>query len=576
MITYEASAVIVGMNAGTCSGDGDAMRRMASRSRTLRARRALFRADRSGRRPAAPTGRGVRGRRYHGPLPKIIALTLTSIVTIGMVAWALTPRAADPPAPPLNAVFLGDSYTVGIGGDGADWPTTVSDELGWESTNLAAGGTGYVTEAGMAGCGKEHCGAYLEQSAAIVGAPDVIIVAGGRNDPSTDIAAAAATLFASLQKEHPDALIIALSPWTDDAPLNDAFTAKISAVRTAAEEAGIIYIDTGQPFVGHPDLISADGIHPNSAGYAKLSALLTPLLAKATGRQAATAIEEPAATSETDRQDEVRAALRMKSWPQLVPAVADLGERARVPEWIEDRCLDVSESNVDECAYGDLRATQLVALLGDEHAISYLPTLRAAFPERRIQSLTLQQCPAAPVAVQVLTPEGPTGYTACDEHRAWSLNWIEEHDPQTVVIVDAWSTPVRMAGDDTVTKLREYKTALTRAVEQIAAMGSRVVVLASPPPGENLVTCRTAANTPADCVRTMPGSYSDWTKTSDDAIAQADVDGAGFIRTGRWFCATGSCPSFIADVAVFADGSHLTDAAARALAPLLSQAFTAP
>lgn len=518
--------------------------------------------------------RNPRGWRHPGPAPKIVALALTSVLTLGTAAWALTPHSSDTPTSSPDVVFLGDSYTVGIGSEGPDWPTTVSGALGWNAVNLAAGGTGYLTEAGVAGCGKEHCGAYLEQSASIEGEPDIIVVSGGRNDVGDGLEAAATALFTSLQERYPESTVIALSPWTDDDPPAEALTAATTAIRSAAEAAEVAYIDTGQPFVGHADLISADGVHPNAAGYAALSALLTPMLAEATGYTPTGTGSVPAASA-TARQDQVREALRMKEWPELTPAVDELGDDARVPEWTNDHCLDVSESNADSCVYGDKDSTELVALLGDSHAISYMPTLREAFPDRRIQSLTLQQCPAAPVDVLVRTSQGSSAYPECDEHRKWTTQWLESHTPHTVVIVDTWDTPTRMPGDDTVAKLRDYKAALTGYVDQLSAMGSKVVVLVSPPPGENLVDCKTPTSSPKDCIRTTPRTYSEWAKATEDAVPQTQVATAQVVRTDTWFCATGSCPAFVAGVATFADGNHLTDAAARALGPLLVQALSA-
>lgn len=513
-----------------------------------------------------------RGWLRHGPIPKVVALTVTTLVTVGVTVWALAPHADTRVSPP-EAVFIGDSYTAGVGSDGPDWPTTVAAALGWKVQNLAAGGTGYATEAGMNGCGREHCGAYLEQSTSITGKPDIIIVAGGRNDANDAIGAAALELFTALRAKHPDATIIALSPWADDDEPNEGFAVKTAAVSKAAGDAGVTYIDTGQPFVGQAELISSDGIHPNAAGYARLASVLIPKLAAATGQ--APPAELFATTTASARQDQVREALRAKKWPELTPAVDALGDDARVSEWVEDRCLDVDERAVARCGYGDEGAGERIALLGDAHAISYMPALRGAFPDRRIQSLTLQQCPAAPVAVQVRTSKGFSDYPECDAHRGWAQEWIDAHKPKTVVIVDAWDTPTRMPGDDPVAKLREYKIALTGLVGRLADEGARVVVLTSPPPGESLVDCKTPASTPADCVSTMPRTYSEWTKVGEDAVTAADASDAVFVRTDAWFCSIGSCPAFVGGIATFADGSHLTEAASRAISPLLLQSLSA-
>jgi len=495
-------------------------------------------------------------------MPKIIVLVITSIITVGVCAWALMPRP-DAPArvsTSSQAVFLGDSYTVGIGGDGPKWPTTVAAALGWKPVNLALGGTGYVAESGVNGCGKEHCGNYLEQAAKITGTPEVIIIAGGRNDTADKIGAGALALFTKLKAKHPKSKIIALSPWTDAAPPAAPFTAKVNAVKKAADDAGITYVDTGQPFVGHP----------NTAGYLALSTLLTTKLAEATGRPAPEDTPTPVSASEA-RQELIRDALRQKTWPELTPAISALGEGARVPEWIEDECLNVDDSNVDDCAYGDTESAQQVALLGDAHAIGYLPALREAFAKQRVQSLTMQNCPAAAVTVRIRTPQRLAPYPECADHRAWVADWVSEHKPQTIVIVDAWDTPNRMPGDDTAAKLREYKAALTAEVQQFAETGATVVVLASPPPGRVLQDCKD----PADCVRTPPSAYSDWATVSADAVTQAGAPTALFVRTDSWFCATGSCPSFVGGIALFADGTNLTAPAAKAVAPLLAQAIAA-
>lgn len=538
------------------------MRGMATQPR---ARRARDEVSRAARRPAAAR-RTTRGSWRHGAMPKIALISVTSIVTIGAAAWALLPGAADAPAPPAKVVILGDSYTVGVGGDGTAWPSTVATELGWEVVNLAAGGTGYATDAGMAGCGREHCGDYLEQSKAIAEAPDVIITAGGRNDSSKLIGAAALKLFTSLHERFPKAKIIAISPWADDDPPTAGLTESTTALRAAAEKAGVDYVDSGQPFVGHPELISADGIHPNAAGYARLSAVLAPLLAKATGHVPVTV--DPDA-SVTQRQVQVREALRAKQWPQLTPA--RLGQEALASEWVTDDCADVSAETADDCAYGPEEPTGLVALLGDEHAISYMPALRAAFPDRRIQSLTMRACPAAPVEMIV---DADDTTAACAAHRTWATGWVETHTPQTIFVVDAWDTTSRMTGDDDVAKLRGYKSALTGLVRRLAAEDARVVVLASPPPGADLSKCRTATSSPTVCVRTMPRSYSDWAKAAGDAVTQSTIADALFVRTDRWFCATGSCPAFVAGAFTLADGSHLTEQASRALAPLLVHALS--
>lgn len=520
-------------------------------------------------------------RRWQAGLPvKLTAIGTTSVAAIAMTAWAMMPQT-----PPVaqggtpDVVFLGDSYTAGIGSDGLSWPEMVSGSLGWTPINLAAGGTGYATEAGMKGCGREHCGTYLEESEKIVAAPAAIVIAGGRNDTSAKVGAAASELFASLKERFPTSTIVVLSPWTDDDAPSAGLKKTITAVADAAKDAEVVYVDTGQPFEDKPDLISDDGVHPNEAGYRALANELLPLLATATGGVGGRPTIDPGegeTTALAIRTGQLQAALRTTEWPELVPAVDVLGTAARVPEWVDDKCLDVDEISVDRCVYGTPDADSTVALLGDSHAISYMPTLREAFGDRRIQSLTLQQCPAVPVAVELRTSQGSSDYPECTTHREWVSQWITDNTPDTIVIVDTWDTASRMSGaDDETVKLADYREELSETITELSQYTSEIILLASPPPGLNLVDCKTPLSSPDDCARSAPRAYAPWVSTLASGLADADESTAQLIKTENWFCVSGRCPAFVGDTALYADGNHLTDRSARALAPLLLEALEA-
>ncbi|SDB80377.1 Lysophospholipase L1 [Raineyella antarctica] len=178
-------------------------------------------------------------------------------------------KASDPSAP--TAVFIGDSYAAGAGGDGTTWTGLVAEKMGWNETNLARGGTGYVTSVSgpgaQAACGLDSCPAYpgmVKEAAAAD--PAVIVVSGGRNDGSSSVTNAAATLYLDLHKAAPKARIIVVSPLWDDDPVPADLTGTKQGVRVAANAAGVQYLDIGQPLTGRADLVAPDGVHPNAAG----------------------------------------------------------------------------------------------------------------------------------------------------------------------------------------------------------------------------------------------------------------------------------------------------------------------
>lgn len=221
---------------------------------------------------------------------KLALLGLTAAATIALSVIALNPpmraeststyvkpttTATPAAAPPPSAVFIGDSYTAGAGSsDPAQlFPTIVGKAQGWAVTNLGRGGTGYLAASGPLGCGLDYCPNYREMIEAAKDAnPSIIIVSGGRNDLNmTGLYDQVSGFYADLRASFPDATIRATAPlWDDDEPAPEL--EELGAqVKSAVESVGGEYLEIGQPIVGNPDLVSADGIHPNDAGYAAIA-----------------------------------------------------------------------------------------------------------------------------------------------------------------------------------------------------------------------------------------------------------------------------------------------------------------
>jgi lysophospholipase L1-like esterase len=219
----------------------------------------------------------------------VAGIVIAAFLSSGVIVRGETPRytppsdAASPtiPAPMPLAVFIGDSYTQGAGGGGVRWPTLVGDAHGWDVDNLGLGGTGYIKTSDENGCGRPYCGTYGQTIDEIVGSPRYIVVAGGRNDiglPTADVAAAADGLFGELRERYPDAMIFVMAPWFDDDAPPPSAGEFAQAIQAAALENEVVYLDSGQPLLGRTDLISADGVHPNAAGYQALAAAVTAVL----------------------------------------------------------------------------------------------------------------------------------------------------------------------------------------------------------------------------------------------------------------------------------------------------------
>jgi lysophospholipase L1-like esterase len=178
-----------------------------------------------------------------------------------------TPRPVAPTERRLVAVFIGDSYTQGSG----KWPGMVAKAHRWKMVNLARGGTGYGTrltgKAALAGCGRDECPDFVEMAdVAIKREPDVVVVAGGRNDGGARIDKAPRTLFQKLREGLPNARIIAVQPMWDATPYPDFLVRYGAVIRQEVEAVNGEYVKIGSPLADRQDLVKKDGVHPNIEG----------------------------------------------------------------------------------------------------------------------------------------------------------------------------------------------------------------------------------------------------------------------------------------------------------------------
>lgn len=213
-------------------------------------------------------------RRVFGPILMIAAL-------IGVPgAYGIAGAAA-----PEQVAIIGDSYTAGTteGGIGPRaWPQVAWQLLAAQGvevdTDVAAeGGAGY----GQPGDRGSVFGDLL--SAAVRRNDALVVFFGSRNDQSVDPlrfpALAADTLQLARFSAPAAKLLVIGPPWpTADAP--PAVLRLRDSLRDQAVAAGATFIDPIAEgwFVGRPDLIAPDGVHPTDAGHAYLASRIAPLI----------------------------------------------------------------------------------------------------------------------------------------------------------------------------------------------------------------------------------------------------------------------------------------------------------
>lgn len=208
----------------------------------------------------------------------VLALALVVTVTTGLwheesesTGGPITPiRQTDPDAP--HALWIGDSYTVGLGTDGPakGYPCLVSDAFGWTCQLDAQSGTGFVNSGHRANEAYAAVGERLGRTGEAF-EPDLVVVDAGRNDwraaPATLRRAAVAYLDRT-RATFPDAELVVMLPFLAGDNGVD-YTQIDRIVRTAARGVQATVVDTTSPGWKRMvrSLATVDAIHPDAASH---------------------------------------------------------------------------------------------------------------------------------------------------------------------------------------------------------------------------------------------------------------------------------------------------------------------
>ena len=211
----------------------------------------------------------------------LLALAGTAVVLLLRGGPADDPQVAtspSPAAPPstTEVVFLGDSWTVGVGASrGRGYAPLAAERLGWAYELLGISGSGYL--AGGAG------GPYADRVEEAVGLePDLVVVQGSLNDSGADPEAldrATADTLRRLRAAAGDRTAILVVGAPDTPGTDPAVIARInSAIAAAAAAARLPFVDPARAGWTDPadPGIWADPVHPDDAGHRLVAEALVP------------------------------------------------------------------------------------------------------------------------------------------------------------------------------------------------------------------------------------------------------------------------------------------------------------
>lgn len=171
--------------------------------------------------------------------------------------------------------FIGDSICAGADDNlkvYQRWPQMVSQKLNWFSINACVGGSGYINPGPDS---KDTYKQSFEKLTLKLLKPNFIVVEGGGNDIGSSvesISTAACGLYAKIRKKYPSAKLIVMTPFygVSEAP---PVVGEVEEVikECASKYQAHLLTDVRKWLQDHPELLIADGTHPNGKGHALIA-----------------------------------------------------------------------------------------------------------------------------------------------------------------------------------------------------------------------------------------------------------------------------------------------------------------
>ncbi|ETT27001.1 putative lipoprotein [Rhodococcus aetherivorans] len=197
----------------------------------------------------------------------VAALTLilaTALTTASVIALRSDVEAAS--APPLHIAVVGDYYTVGTQ-NLTVWPTLMAQRTGWAVTNVSLPGAGYAAD------GRGGYAFTYQVDRAQAAQPDVVLVVGGTSDTSFDpqrVAWGAGDVLGKIARGGQRALVV--GPTWYETPVAPEVIGVAEIVRSAAETAGVPFLDALDPPWLTTELMRPDLTGPTDEGQSVLAA----------------------------------------------------------------------------------------------------------------------------------------------------------------------------------------------------------------------------------------------------------------------------------------------------------------
>ncbi|KQY49814.1 acyltransferase family protein [Lysobacter sp. Root494] len=231
-------------------------------------------------------------------------------------------------------------------------------------------------------------------------------------------------------------------------------------------------------------------------------------------------------------------------------------------------------AEVKTCVYGRDNAKTRIAVVGDSHAVHWLPAFAemARLADVQVVGITKTTCIAADVPLFHPKLKGP--YASCQKWAHNVVAYLNDHDFDYIVLSQSPRHRLLSLKDK---KPKDSAAALAHGMQelwsQVARGRDKIVVFRSTPWQPTEVR---------DCFASHPGEADSCTGSQADVMYQdamsllAKSAGYRLVDFTDLFCRDGKCPAVIGNVFVYRDAHHVTATYMRTMAPLVAERMGIP
>lgn len=226
------------------------------------------------------------------------------------------------------------------------------------------------------------------------------------------------------------------------------------------------------------------------------------------------------------------------------------------------------------CEYAAEQPERFVVLVGDSHAMMYMPALRPIAAERRWRLVTLVKSACVPVlGVHNSTQGEIDGGESCRQWRRNALAWLAANPPDAIILAHSDNYELVDA---------QGRLIAPRRRPQVWADGMRRTLAALPDRSQVLVVGDVPSNSdnPVICLRKHLGNLSACQHPREapaDRPVEAAIRAAARDKGARFgtiydrVCSYDPCPLVQGEILMWRDSSHLTRTIVEQLTPSIRE-----